>query len=345
MLDYRERRNRIIESIVSSFIRKAQPVGSEHVARTCGLGLSSATIRNVMKELEDEGYLAQPHTSAGRIPTIKCYRYFVKYIMPEIAPLESEIREAKQLIENALREHDADIFMSHIAKVLSEVTDLIGVAMSPSFEQGLFNRLEIVSLGGSAFLVVITLDNGIVKTINLTVDRIIPRIKVDETARLITGRLNGLTVAEIKRTIGERLKGVSGGDRRLFDVILRRYDDIFSFTEANILHVAGLSRLLVQPEFILFDNTLKLIDLYEHKNEIAKVLNGLARNENEVNIKIGGSGLLDSKLPLSLVSAVYAREQAHGAVAVLGPTRIDYPRLAAIVRFTAQVATHYFTDS
>ena len=345
MLNYRERRDRIIESIVSSFIRTAQPVGSEHVARTCGLGLSSATIRTIMKELEDEGFLAQPHTSAGRIPTIKCYRYFVKYIMPEIDQSETDIREAKQLIEDALREHDADIFMVHISKVLSEVTDLIGVAMLPSFEQGIFNRLEIVSLGGSAFLVVITLDNGIVKTINLTVDRIIPRIKVEETARLITSRLDGLTVAEIKRTIGERLKGVSGGDRCLFDVILRHYDDIFSFAMENILHVAGLSRLLVQPEFALVDNTLKLIDLYEHKNEIAKVLNSLVQSGNDVNIKIGGYGLLDSKLPLSLVSAVYDREHARGAVAVLGPTRIDYPRLAAIVRFTAQVASHYFMDS
>ena len=159
--------------------------------------------------------------------------------MPGIELSNAELQNTRRLIENAMREKDAEIFMSHIAKALSEVTDLIGVAMSPSFENGIFDRLEIITMGGSRYLVIISLNNGIVKTINLTVDRVLPRTKVDETGRLLSGRLHGLTVAEIKRSIGERINGLSGGDRSLFDVILDNRNEIFNFTGENNLHVAG----------------------------------------------------------------------------------------------------------
>ncbi len=343
MFDHNERRERIIENVVTTFLKTAEPVSSAYVARTCGLGLSPATIRNIMKELEEDGFLTQPHTSAGRLPTVKCYRYYVKCIMPGINPSDSDLRDVKCLVENVLRENDADMFMNHIAMVLSEVTDLIGVAMSPSFERGIFERLEIVSLESSSFLVIISLKNGPVKTINLRINRVIPRIKIDETARLLTSRLYGLTVAEIKKTIGSRLNGVTGGDRYLFDVILDRCEDIFSFTDDNCLHIAGLSRLLIHPEFAPFDHALKLVDLFEHKSEIAKVLDVAVHDDSDVNIHIGGSGLWGSSPALSLVSAVYRLENASGAVAVIGPTRVHYPRLTAIVKFTAQVAADFFS--
>ena len=345
MVDQREKRDRVIENVISSFIETARPVSSAHVARTCGLGLSPASIRSIMKELEDDGFLTQPHTSAGRLPTIKCYRYYVTYIMPGIDTSDSSLCEAKILVENVLREHDAEMFMGHISQVLSEVTDLIGIAMSPSFERGIFDRLEIVSMGASAYLLVISLKSGIVKTINLTINRIIPRVKIHETARFITERLHGLTITEIKKTIGSRLKGASGGDKSLFDVILSRRKDIFNFTDDNMLHISGLSRLLGHPEFALTDSTLKLVDLLEHKDEIAKVLDHTVYRDEDVNIHIGGSGPWGSSPPLSLVSAVYRTGNACGAVAVIGPVRIHYPRLTAIVRYTAEVASSFFSQS
>jgi heat-inducible transcriptional repressor len=345
MRNRKERRERIIETIVSAFIRTAKPVGSAYLAESCDLGMSPATIRGIMKELEDEGFLKKPHTSAGRLPTIKCYRYFVSRIMPELNPSEIDIGEAKRLIEDALRDRDADIFMDHVARVLSEATDLIGVAMSPSFDQGIFDRLDIVGLGGSTFLVVISLANGIVRTINLTVGRVIPKVKVEETARLLTGRLHGLTVADIKRTIGGRLNGVRGGDRSLFDIILDRRDDIFDFTGDRLVHVAGLSRLLVQPEFALSGSSLGLVELYERKGDIIRMLGSMEYPENGVSIAIGVSDFLDTTPPLSLVSAFYRLESAAGAVAVIGPTRIDYPRMTAIVRYTAGIASSFFSAS
>ena len=116
------------------------------------------------------------------------------HIMPGIDNSEPLLREAKTLVENVLLEHDAEMFMGHISKVLSEVIDLIGVTMSPSFERGIFDRLEIISMDGSTYLMVISLKSGIVKTINLTINRIIPRVKIHESARFITEQLHGLTI-------------------------------------------------------------------------------------------------------------------------------------------------------
>ena len=364
-----ERRDRIIDAVVTRYLETAEPVSSADVCERCGLGVSPATIRNLMRELEEEGYLAQPHTSAGRVPTVKCYRYYVRYLMPDVSLDENDVSAVQRAVEEVIRESDADLFLSHVAYALSEVTDLVGVAVSPSFDQEVFERLEIVHLGGSRYLIVVSLGSGLVKTISITLDRVIARRKVEETARLLSLRLAGLTVSEIKNTIGARLSCESGGDRRLLDVILDRRDFIFGFPEERSVHVSGLARLLAHPEFTTVDQSLKLADLYEHKWEIARAVRnaaspgeepGLVRSISpgpEVSIRIGGGGLWghgysemfgeqvgDPARPLlSLVAAVYRAESGTGTLAVIGPARVHYPRLTAIVHYAASMTARFFT--
>lgn len=343
MKDIRKRRNQIIEAVVSKYLESAEPVGSAYVCAHCDLGVSPATIRNLMQELEEEGFLVQPHPSAGRVPTVKCYRYYVHNLMPDMDIDDTDLNAVRSLVERAIRERDADLFLNHVASALSEVTDLIGVVMSPSFEQGVFDRLEIVNLGGSRFIIIVSLRNGLVRTINITVDHIIPRRKVEETAHLLTARLSGMTVNGIKSDIGACLREVSGGDRRLLDIILDRSDSIFGFSEDRTVHVAGLARLLTHPDFASVDYSLKIAGLFEHKAEIAEVLRNTGP-DREVNISIGGNGPWGSRPPLSLVSAVYCYGGASGSIAVIGPTRVYYPRLSAIVKYAAAMTTRFLSS-
>jgi len=266
--------------------------------------------------------------------------------MQHINLSEKEFFAIKQLIIDVIRENDADVFMEHIASVLSEVTDLIGVTMSPLFESGILDRIEIVNLGGSMYLLAISLKSGLVKTINLTVDKIITRVKIEETARLLSDRLHGLTVSEIKKTIGKRMKGISGGDRKLFDVIFNKRELIFNFSVGNDIHVAGLSRLLSNPDFSSHEYSHKLIDLFEHKREIADALiqKVIDIDSEDVNITIGGSGLWGTNPPLSLISATYHSGNVPGAVAIIGQTRIYYPKLWAIIKYTASVTSNFFSS-
>lgn len=336
------RRDRVIEAVVSRHLESGEPVSSRDVCERCGLGLSPATIRSLMKELEDDGFLVQPHTSAGRIPTVKCYRYYVRNLMPSAELDEDDLAAVKRLVADAIQESDADLFLTHVARALSQVTDLIGVVVSPSFEQGIFDRLEIVNIGGSRFVIIASLTSGLVKTISITVDRVIARRKVEETARLLTARLNGLTVTEIRRSIAARLGDAGAGDRLLLDVILRRSGSIFGFSDDESVHVAGLSRLLAHPDFASMDTSRKLAGLFERKTEIAEALRGAVPAE-DVGINIGGSGPLGFHPPLALVSASYHSGTAAGSIAVIGPARVHYPRLTAIVRYTAVMANGFFS--
>jgi heat-inducible transcriptional repressor len=356
MKDCTERRDRIIETVVSRYLETAAPVSSADVSGRCGLRVSPATIRNMMRELEEKGYLAQPHTSAGRVPTVKCYRYYVRHLMPSFSIDENDVNAVRLAVEDVIRESDADLFLSHVASALSEVTDLIGVVVSPFFDQGVFERVEIIHLGGSRYLIVVSLGSGLVKTISITVDRVIARRKVEETARLLNTRLAGLTVSEIKNTIGARLEGESGGDRRLLDVILDRREFIFGFPADRVVYVSGLARLLAHPEFATVDQPLNLAYLYEHKGEIARAVRNVASPGEEprfvqstslgpeVSIRIGGSGPWGQRPPLSLVSAVYRAENGSGTLAVIGTTRVHYPRLSAIVRYAAAMTARFFTS-
>jgi heat-inducible transcriptional repressor len=339
-----ERRNSIIYVIVSSYLETGEPVGSAFVSANCGMVLSSATVRNIMKDLEDEGFLAKPHVSAGRIPTVKCYRYYVQHLMPTILLAEDEYHPIKLLVENVIRENDAQVFMNHIASVLSEVTDLIGVTMSPFFDVEIFEKLEIVHISGARYLLVITLKDGFVKTINLTVDHVIPRIKINETARLLTIRLHGLRISEILRTMGTRLKDISGGDRTLVEVILNNCEQIFTISDENTIHVAGLSRLLSHIDASPSDYSLKLADIFEKKHEIANALKQTVDSFNGVCIAIGGSGVWGSNPPLSLISSVFYSRTTPGVVAVIGPTRIHYPKLLQVIKYTAATASRFFSS-
>lgn len=336
--------DRIIDVIISSYVEKGTPVSSSHIAENSGVIISPATVRNVMKELENEGFLTKPHASAGRIPTVKCYRYYVQRLMKDVDLTDDDYHTITRLIENVIRENDADVFMDYIAKVISEITDLIGVIMSPLFDSGIFDRLEIMNLGGSQYLLIISLQGGLVKTINLRVNQVIPRAKVEETARLLSGRLHGLTIAEIKRSIGKRIRNIKGGHPQLFEVILNNQEQIFNMFEDKDVHLAGLSRFLSHPDFVSGDYSPKLAGLFENKREIAEALVTTIMDEEDVNIRIGGIGLWGSNPPLSVVSAVYRSSGMPGAIAVIGPTRIQYPKLRAIMKYTAAVTSRFFSS-
>ena len=159
------------------------------------------------------------------------------------------------------------------------MTDLVGVSMSPFYEQSVFERLEIINLGGTRYLLVISLKSGLVKTINFTASKVITRTKVEETARLLSHRLSGLTIREIKRIITNRKTGITGGDRHMIDVILERWDRIFPLYNEQFVHLAGFSRLLSQYDQMPEMYSRKLVDLVEHRGDLCFCNDGYADNK------------------------------------------------------------------
>ncbi|MEP7227625.1 MAG: hypothetical protein ABI785_09725, partial [Gemmatimonadales bacterium] len=203
-----ERELRVLEAVVHTYIETAEPAGSQTIARRFGLGVSPATIRSIMSELEDKGYLFHPHTSAGRIPTDRAYRTYVDAIMRLSPPsheeqntLRSELVGTRSAVEEILR---------RAAQVLGVLTQELGVAVAPALDHMVLERLELVQVTTERLLLVFNLRSGVVRTIFVEVPGLLPPSSVQQVSQLLNERLGGLTLQEIRSTLPDRLRDAAG---------------------------------------------------------------------------------------------------------------------------------------
>ena len=205
-----ERELRVLEAVVQTYIETAEPAGSQTIARRFGLGVSPATIRNTMSELEDKGYLFHPHTSAGRIPTDRAYRVYVNAIM-RLAPPSPEVQQAlrSELVgsRNAVEE-----ILRRAAQVLGVLTQELGVAVAPALDELVLERLELVPVTAERLLLVFNLRSGVVRTIFVEVPARTASAPMHEVARILNQRLAGLTLRGIRATVSERLRDAGTAD-------------------------------------------------------------------------------------------------------------------------------------
>src|SRR5918995_4543068 len=203
-----ERELRVLEAVVQTYIETAEPAGSQTIARRFGLGVSPATIRSTMSDLEDKGYLFHPHTSAGRIPTDRAYRIYVNEIM-RLAPPSDEARETLRSELSGTRNAVEEI-VRRAAQVLGVLTQELGVAVAPALDQMVLERLELVQVTSERLLLVFNLKSGVVRTIFVEVPGVVPAPSVQQVSGILNERLSGLTLQEIRGTLPERLRDAAG---------------------------------------------------------------------------------------------------------------------------------------
>src|SRR5215208_4143697 len=225
-----ERELRVLEAVVQTYIETAEPAGSQTIARRFGLGVSPATIRNTMSELEDKGYLFHPHTSAGRIPTDRAYRVYVDEIMRMAPPstehqqaLRSELTGSRSAVEEIIR---------RAAQVLGVLTQELGVAVAPALDELVLERIELVQVSSERLLLVFNLRSGVVRTIFVEVPGVLAPSSVQQVAQILNERLSGLTLKQIRSSIGERLRdaGGAGEGRELLNIFIAEREGIFDLS-------------------------------------------------------------------------------------------------------------------
>src|SRR3954453_16984744 len=234
-----ERELRVLEAVVQTYIETAEPAGSQTIARRFGLGVSPATIRNTMSELEDKGYLFHPHTSAGRIPTDRAYRVYVDAIMRLSPPshehqdtLRAELVGNRSAVEEILR---------RAAQVLGVLTQELGVAVAPALDQMVMERLELVQVSSERLLLVFNLRSGVVRTIFVEVPGRVGPEAVQDVSRILNERLAGHTLQQIRSTLTERLRDAGGaqGGRELLNIFLAEAEEIFDLADDEGAVVIG----------------------------------------------------------------------------------------------------------
>ena len=320
-----------------------------NISKKFDIGLSPATVRNIMADLEDSGYIGHPHTSAGRVPTDKGYRLYVDSLMdtPQISEGTKEFISSE--IKTGLTTPE-EIF-GIASKILSRITDQLACVIYPKIETGVLSRIQLVYLASNKILVVISIASGLVKTITLELSSNIEEKQIDAVERILNERLAGLRLKEIKNSMSERLKDTGLESNPIISILYDSADRLFKdFNTDNKVMLSGARNLLRHPEFedpVKFENIVELIEEKDIIIHIFENSSGIFLEKSSsiqgVNIVIGKELPYGQTDDYSFVVKEYQVGENTGAMGIIGPKRMDYAKIIAIVDFTAGLLTELLT--
>ncbi len=343
-IELNEREKNILRYIIQQFILTASPVGSRNITKKYNIGISPATVRNIMSDLEENGFIDHPHTSAGRVPTDKGYRFYVDSLMDIRKLPSSEIGIINKSFESNIAETDELIKVTSI--LLSSITKQLACVMYPKLETGILERLQIVRLSSTKILVVISIKSGLVKTITLELSSEIKATQIDSVQRLLNERLTGLTFKEIRATIKERLRDIQEEQKPVIRLFVDSLDKIFKDdNRTDKLVITGAKNVIKQPEFEDPQRFQGVIELIEDKDIIIHIMektNDAA--SDQVLISIGKENKLEELHEYSFVSKEYKLGDISGTLGIIGPKRMEYPKVIAIVDYLAKMLSEALTN-
>ncbi len=332
-----DREKSILRYVIHQYILTANPVGSRNISKKYDLGISPATVRNIMADLEELGFLGHPHTSAGRVPTDKGYRYYVDSLMPKPKLNSSE----KKLIKKKLDGHleSADDALKQASEVLSLITNQLACVTYPRFKDAILEKIQLVKLSVSRLLIVISIKSGLIRTITLEANLKLSGEKLDAVQRVLNERLSGLRFADIKHTIPERLRNVSNSELGpIIRLFLDSSDKIFSdMTVEDKAYISGAKNVLSQPEFHDHEKFESVIELIENKDVIIHFMDDRFSDTEMFAISIGKEAEDEKFEEYSLVTKKYKVGEISGALGIIGPKRMEYSKTVAAIEYIAEM--------
>jgi heat-inducible transcriptional repressor len=337
MLD--ERARTLLKTLIERYVADGQPVGSRALSRLSGLELSPATIRNVMADLEDMGLVASPHTSAGRIPTPRGYRFFVDTLLT-LKPVE---QQQASIIEGQLRGGDPQRAMQTAAQLLSSLSQFAGVVLTPRRSPS-FKQLEFVRLSDRRVLLIIVTPEGDVQNRILLTRAPFTQPQLTEAANMLNEHFAGLSFSEARMRLHSDLRQLSAEISALMEAAVQvgseaeaESDPVFVSGERNLLGITDLATDV--------DTLRRLFDLFEHKTRLIHLLDTSIGAEG-VQIYIGGESQLVPMDEMSMVVAPYEVDgKVVGTLGVVGPTRMAYERVIPIVDITAKLLSNALSQN
>jgi heat-inducible transcriptional repressor len=333
------REQEVLKYIVFNFIKNASPVGSRLVSKQIEPGLSSATIRNVMSDLEEMELIKTPYSSSGRIPTDKGYRFYVDLLMnsedlteDEKTFLRSKIEEKKSSLINS------EEVYNEISKILGKISHQLAIITQPFLSTGVFEKLEIISLSSNKILVIINITSGFVKTVIMEMDLEISKNKLDKLTIFLNERLQGLTLQEIRDSFDVRVSDYKNEDPELIQLFINSADKLYS-DEFNInkIHIGGTGEIIMQPEFDDPKSFKNIIDITEDKNMVIHILQNAKLQSNGISIGIGEENLDDKLKEYSVLCSTYNIGDTKGNIGIIGPKRINYAKMVSLLNYTSKL--------
>lgn len=342
MEELSDRERNILRYIIQQFILTATPVGSRNITRKYDIGVSPATVRNIMADLEESGFIGHPHTSAGRTPTDKGYRFYVDSLMNIQRLRISE----KGFIEKELPQINTDTneILRIASALLSSITRQLAYISYPKFESGTLQKLQLIQLSSTKILVVISITSGLVKTIALEINSEIGSKQIENVQQILNEKLGGLSLKEIRSTFSERLKDLNNDDGSIVRLFFDSVDKIFSDVgDKDNIYITGAKNIIRHPEFEDPERFQSIVELIEDKDIIIHIME--KSNDNDrIFISIGSENE-DKKLDdYSFISKEYKYGDISGTLGIIGPKRMEYSKIVATVDYISKMLTDIFKN-
>jgi len=335
------RSRQILEAIVEDYIATAEPVGSSAVARRHALTLSSATVRNVMANLEEMGLLTSPHTSAGRIPTEKAYRFYVD----SLVALRKITREEKKQIIRRCRQAGSGLtdILKETSRTLSSLSNYMGIVVAPSFTADVFRHIEFIPLGTRKLLAILVSRNGTVQNRLVETDEDFSAEDLIRMGNYLNELMQGLTISQARERIQEEMRKDKTQYDHLLSRALRISEQAVSAVTEEIF-VEGQARILDQPEF---SDARRMKDIYRAFEEKGRLLQLLGRcmTAEGVHIYIGSESPVSQSAGISMITSRFVTSSnTVGILGIIGPTRMGYSSVIPIVDYTARLVSRLLND-
>lgn len=322
-----ERKIKILQAIINDYIMTGEPVGSRTIAKRYDLGVGSATIRNEMADLEEMGYLEQPHTSAGRIPSNKGYRLYVDKLMEaEMLTREEELKIKEYIINSAM--YEVDKIVKQACSLLSELTNLTTVMQSPSVKSSYIKSIQLLAIDSYNLISVIVTDSGIIKNHRIKLKNMPMPETVQRINEVLNLRLRNLTIEEINLEVINNLKTELNGFEELFNGILPALYETLKESNNTEVFVEGATNIFNYPEYNNIEKAKEMLSLINDKENLIDLI----EPGNEITIKIGEENYFPEAKDCSIISAEYSLDgRPIGKIGLIGPKRINYSKVIAIM--------------
>ncbi len=331
-MDLDERKLKILQAIIRNYLETGEPVGSRTISKYTDLNLSSATIRNEMSDLEELGFIVQPHTSAGRIPSDKGYRLYVDQMMKEKEEeLNQATQEVKQMQEMLIeREDKMESILKQMAKMLATNTNYATMVSAPHSKENRIKFIQLSRVDESQMLITIVSEGNVIKNHMIHVEEALDDENMLKLNILLNTNLNGLSVLDINLALITRLKQQAGEHEQIVAKVLDAVAEAIKVDEDVEIYTSGTNNIFKYPELADQQRASELITTFEEKQLLSELVNEVMAEENETGIQvyIGNETPVKTMKDCSVVTATYELEDGmKGTIGIIGPRRMDYDKV------------------
>lgn len=325
-----ERKKKILQAIIRNYLETGEPVGSRTISKYTDLNLSSATIRNEMSDLEEMGYILQPHTSAGRIPSDKGYRFYVDAMMEE---KDREIEEIKEVYLE--KEDKMDLLLKQVAKVLAQNTNYATMISAPQYHRNKLKFIQLSRVDEHQLLAVIVVEGNVIKNHLISVEEALSDETLLKLNILLNTNLNGLTLEEINLGTIAILKQQAGIHSEIVSEVLDAVAEAIRADEDLEIYTSGTNNIFKYPELADHQKASELITTFEEKQVLGTLVQETLADENNTGIQvyIGNESPIQSMKDCSVVTATYELDEGmKGTIGIIGPKRMDYDKVIGTLK-------------